>query len=37
VYAADTQWQVMHLGPEPMAAPDRHRAQDLLLDRIWGK
>jgi hypothetical protein len=37
VYAADTQWQVMHLGPEPMAAPDRHRAQDVLLDRIWGK
>ena len=37
VYAADTQWQVMHLGPEPMAAPDRHRAQDLLLDSIWGK
>jgi hypothetical protein len=28
---------VMHLGPEPMAAPDRHRAQDVLLDGIWGK
>ena len=27
VYASDTQWQVMHLGTEPMAAPDRHRAQ----------
>src|ERR1700734_4433026 len=42
VYAADTQWQVMHLGPEPMAAPDRHRAQDVLLEvfgvnSCWGK
>jgi para-nitrobenzyl esterase len=37
LYAADTQWQVMHLGSEPMAAPDTHRAQDLLLDSIWGK
>jgi hypothetical protein len=25
------------VGPEPMAAPDTHRAQDLLLDGIWGK
>jgi hypothetical protein len=37
VHAADTQWQVMHLGREPMAAPDKRRAQDLLLDSIWGK
>jgi para-nitrobenzyl esterase len=37
VYAADTQWQVMHVGPEPMAAPDRHRPQDVLLDSVWGK
>ncbi|MEO6801706.1 MAG: carboxylesterase/lipase family protein [Granulicella sp.] len=32
-----TEWQVMHLGPEPMAAPDTHRKQDLLLDSIWAK
>jgi para-nitrobenzyl esterase len=36
-YAADTDWQVMHLGPEPMASPDTHRKQDLLLDGVWGK
>ena len=37
VYSPDTQWQVMHLGPAPVAEPDRHREQDLLLDSIWGR
>ncbi|MEO6801705.1 MAG: carboxylesterase family protein [Granulicella sp.] len=34
-YAADTQWQVMHLDASPVAEPDNHRPQILLLDSLW--
>jgi para-nitrobenzyl esterase len=34
-YAADTQWQVMHLQPEPTVAPDTHRPQVTLFDGVW--
>ncbi|NYF81047.1 carboxylesterase/lipase family protein [Granulicella arctica] len=37
VYAASSQWLVMHLGPEPMVEPDKHREQELLLDSVWAK
>jgi hypothetical protein len=33
----DEKYPQKGLAPEPMAAPDRRRAQDLLLDSIWGK
>jgi para-nitrobenzyl esterase len=34
-YAPDTQWQVMHILPEPTVAPDTHRPQITLFDGIW--
>ncbi len=37
VYSPSSGWQVMHLGPEPMAATDKNRSRYLLLDSIWGK
>jgi para-nitrobenzyl esterase len=37
VYNAAMGWQVMHLKPEPVAAPDTNRERELLLDSIWGK
>jgi len=36
-YNAATGWQVMHLGPQPVAEKDDHRNRDLVLDSIWGK
>ena len=36
-YAAATDWQVLYLGPQPVAEADRTRQRDLLLDTLWGK
>jgi len=36
-YKGDSGWQVLHLGPEPMAQADPHRERYLFLDTIWGK
>lgn len=35
VYGQADHWQVMHLGPEPGAQPDRHRDRYLFLERVW--
>jgi para-nitrobenzyl esterase len=29
-------WQVMHLSPDPGAAPDQHRERYLFLQQVWG-
>jgi len=36
-YKGDSGWQVLHLGPEPMAQADSHRQRYLFLDTVWGK
>jgi para-nitrobenzyl esterase len=37
VYKADSGWEVMHLGPESGAAPDRQRDAYLFLNSVWVK
>ncbi len=35
-YKGDSGWQVMHLGPDPAAKEDDHRARYLFLVQQWG-
>jgi para-nitrobenzyl esterase len=36
-YDAAGNWQVMHLSPDPGAAPDTHRDRYLFLQQVWGQ
>jgi para-nitrobenzyl esterase len=36
-YHAAENWQVMHLSPDPQAAPDQHRDRYLFLQQVWGQ
>ncbi len=36
-YDAAGNWQVMHLSPEPAAAPDAHRDRYLFLQKAWAQ